>query len=115
MRANDLLEKAVLLLGYEAHGYGDKNDKSLSSRILCAINTILSDLSLGQISSIFDEITPDDSTEAAAVYGVAMMLSVLEGDAARNEFFSRLYNQKRASAKFSLGKISDVLPKSEAM
>ncbi|MBO4734478.1 MAG: hypothetical protein J5662_08380 [Clostridia bacterium] len=115
MKINSIVERAALLCGI-SDGYLKENDQSeLNARALTAANTVLFDLcGEAEHRSILDEVSVSRDIENAAVYGVAMFLCLAFGDTDKASLFSHIYSDKRALVKSAGGKISDVLPKTEA-
>lgn len=112
MTGNDIFETAVTLLGYTDFSRKFQDSSGLRERALCAINQITNDLcGAVAVDSLFDEIHLDAAYAAAAPYGVAMLLSLIDGDSDKNAMFSSIYNAKRAAAKCKGASISDVLPR----
>ncbi len=112
MTGNDIFETAVTLLGYTDFSRKFQDSSGLRERTLCAINQITGDLcGAAAIDNLFDEIPLDAASAAAAPYGVAMLLSLIDGDSEKNAMFSSIYNAKRAAAKGKITGVSDVLPK----
>lgn len=116
MKLNTIFERAVRLCGI-AEDYLKENDLlSLKVRALSALNTTLFDLCGEEEHLTLSEeadITP--AVADAAVYGLAMFLSLSYGDTDKSSLFSGVYNAKRAAAKSDTGRISDVLPQTEAV
>lgn len=106
MSGYDIYKKSLLRLGY--------NDSNISdSKISMAkelINQILSDLRLEEINDISSEIKTSGSHLEAICCGLAMLLSLSEGDSAKNQIFTDLYNAKRASVLSEVSFIEDKLP-----
>lgn len=112
MTGNDIFDTAVILLGYNDSSRKFQDSSGLKERALCAINQIAGDLGVcSKVNSLFDEITLDDKQASAAPYGVAMLLSLIDGDSEKNAMFSSIYNAKRASAKNKSHSVRDILPK----
>ncbi len=112
MTGNDIFDIVVSLLGYTDFSRKLQDSSGLKERTLCAINQITNDLCGAKaIDNLFDEIPIDDASAAATPYGVAMLLSLIDGDSDKNAVFSSIYNAKRAAAKGKRAIVSDVLPK----
>ena len=112
MTGNDIFETAIMLLGYTDSSRKFQDSSKLKERALCAINQIARDLGVcATAESLFDEIAFNDMQSSAAPYGVAMLLSLIDGDSDKNTMFSSIYNAKRAAAKNETGSVRDVLPK----
>ncbi len=109
MSGLDILNKAILLLGYNKTAFSDnKNDFNI--RALDAINNICIDLNIPTIEALSSTITADARKFDALGTGVAMLLSLLEGDTNKNIIFTGLYNAKRANCLRSSAVIEDVMP-----
>ena len=115
MKLNSIFERAALLCGI-SDGYLKDNDQSeLKARALAAVNTVLFDLrGEEEHQSILDDIAVSKDVSDAAVYGTAMFLCLAFGDTDKASLFSHIYSDKRAGVKSSGGRVTDVLPKTEA-
>lgn len=90
MRAIDVLKNVYLLINE------DIPEGSLAQQ-LGFINHILSDLGIkGPLCDLNEEIKAQEKLLIAVVYGTAMLLTVAKGDSARQQYFTELYNAKRA-------------------
>ena len=113
MTANDILKMGLALMGdSETNSLGYNSDE-YAARGLFAVNQILGELCGIEAESLQSEISVSPRVKTAAPWGVAMMLSLGEGDAVRNSVFADIYNPLRAMAKGETAHITDVLPKSE--
>lgn len=109
MSGLDILNKAILLLGYNKNSFSsNKNDFNL--RALDIINNICIDLNIPTIDSLSGNIAANARIYDALATGVAMLLSLLEGDTNKNIIFTGLYNAKRAICLKSSSVIEDVMP-----
>ena len=113
MNGYDIYEKAVLRLGYKRMGESDIVDTRLSERSLEFINQIAEDLKLKQIENLSQEINIGLPYTEALCCGLAMLLSLSEGDTNKNIIFTALYNAKRAAALCEGDTVEDTLPTTE--
>ncbi|MBQ9965316.1 MAG: hypothetical protein IJP22_01135 [Clostridia bacterium] len=109
MSGLDILNKAILLLGYNQATFSD-NKSDFNIRALDVINNICIDLGLTTIDSLTSIITADKRKFDALTTGVAMLLSLLEGDTNKNIIFTGLYNAKRAICLKTSSVVEDVMP-----
>ena len=105
----DILNKAILLLGYNKSAFSD-NKNEFNARALDVINNICIDLGISTIKTLSCVIDADDRKLDTLGTGVAMLLSLLEGDTNKNIIFTGLYNAKRAICLKSSSVVKDVLP-----
>ncbi len=111
MTGNNVVGKATYLLGYTDKNGQSSEENIIKSRALEFINQISLDLGGdGQLKALYDIINIGKECEEALVYGVAMMLALSVGDSEKNSVFAKLYNLKRASAKFFVSSKKDSLP-----
>lgn len=113
MTANDILQSALSLMGDERHNELGYDSEGFRVRGLEFVNRIAEDLCItDDVSDLNAEINLPSSAKSAAAYGVAMLLSLSEGDTVRNEAFGNIYNGLRAAIKGNIGAVRDTLPKS---
>ena len=112
MTGNDIYLIVSSLLGF-SEGLSDaRNDITLRERMLVSINRIGADLcDMPSLKSLNDSIDLSSAFCEALPYGVAMLISLTDGDSEKNSIFTSLYNSKRAAAKVSSTVVDDVLPK----
>lgn len=110
MTGYDIFNRAVMLLGYTYPDGGITANNALLNRACDVIDQICSDLGVQRIDALECELNIDEKTADALLYGTAMLLSLTEGDAVKNQLFAQLYNAKRSAALASLHRIYDVLP-----
>ena len=110
MTGNELYRRVLSLLGY----YGNETVKTdtnyLLKRALDVINQMCIDLKIPPIERLEQAIAADNKKLDALCYGTAMLLSLVEGDSAKNELFAKIYNAKRATALSACEKVEDKLP-----
>ena len=107
MTGLDVLQKALLLLGYtDPSGHADSRvSGAVTARGLGILNQLLADEWYTKNDTPFVPLAavgqplPCDSRVAADVlpYGVAMLLAQGESDGDNQSTFAALYNQKRAA------------------
>ena len=106
MSGYDIYKKALLRLGYNSSGIND-NKISMAKEL---INQVLNDLKLEEINEMSSKIKASKSYLEAVCCGLAMLLSLSEGDSAKNQLFCDLYNAKRAAILSEISLIEDKLP-----
>lgn len=110
MTGYDLLKRAVSLLGYEGNDVvliRDKNPEVIKG----FINQILCDLKIEEISDLSQTPSFDRTVAETVVYGLAMLLSLTEGESEKNRVFTDIYNKKRSAVLKNILSVKDVLPK----
>lgn len=115
MKIINLVQNACRLCGMAEDYYENNDSGEFSARALTAVNATLFDLCGEEAKeSLLDEADLNGAYSDAAVYGIAMYLSLAFGDTDKASFFCKIYNGKRAGAKSETGQIKDLLPKTEA-
>ncbi len=111
MTVNDIIKSAMALMGYGSVDVIGYSDEAMLQRAIVAVNHIIMDLG-GKLTvkETNEEIFLPVPALRAIPYGVAMLLSLAEGDAARNNTFANIYNAMRAAAKGSVSTVVDTLP-----
>lgn len=104
MSGYDIFRKVMLRLSYT-----DTYNK-LSVKALEFINQICIDLKIPVIESLSEKIEQNSEVLEALCCGVAMLLTVSEGDSEKNSLYTALYNSKRASVLSKVTLVEDVLP-----
>ena len=103
MTGNEILKKAMELLGYTDSDGSAQLTQRIKSRALTAINQVYSDLHYALYSTQFApiekmsdkiELPPRIFTEVMP-YGVASFLAQSESDGDQQQFMVMMYNQKR--------------------
>lgn len=114
MTVSDIIKSAQALMGYGSVDVIGYNDEAMLQRSILAVNHIIADLD-GKITvkEANEQLPLPISALRAMPYGVAMLLSLAEGDAARNNTFANIYNAMRAAAKGSISTVVDTIPTSE--
>ena len=110
MTGYDVFNRAIMLLGYTYPDGGITANNALLNRACDVIGQICSDLGVQRIETLDGELNIGEKTADALLYGTAMLLSLTEGDAVKNQLFTQLYNAKRSAALASLQSVGDVLP-----
>lgn len=113
MNGYDLYKKAKARLG--AIGGADEilSDTRLLERALELINQIAADLKLQTVTDLTQEIVCSDTKNEALCCGTAMLLALSEGDTAKNQLYTNIYNAKRAAALGEITRVEDRLPVAE--
>lgn len=105
MNGYDVYKKALTRLGYTA---GD--DRRLIEKAPELIGQIAADLRLEPPKDMSEDLKLKTDESEALCCGVAMMLSLYEGDGEKNKIFCELYNAKRAGVLRGSSVIVDSLP-----
>lgn len=113
MNGYDIYDRAIIRLGYKSTGKTEITDSGIMIRAVEFINQIAIDLKLGPIKDLSDKIECSNEFSEALCCGVAMLISLSEGDANKNVIFTALYNAKRAAVLSSKAFIEDTLPTME--
>ena len=107
MTGYDIYRKALLRLSYKDY------ENKLSAKALEFINQICTDLKIANIESINENINCSADVSEAVCCGLAMLLTLSEGDSVKNNVYTNMYNSKRASVLSKTIYIEDVLPNIE--
>lgn len=110
MTGYDIYNNAITLLGYMNSDTIVSPKGNKYERTLRIINWILSDLKCKEITSLSEIITVDGSKADAVCTGVAMLLSLSEGDSQKNKAFTDIYNGKRATVLSEIKYVGDKIP-----
>ncbi len=110
MTGYDVLKRAMALLGFSEQSYEPIGTDKINLSGKEIINQILADLKEKEIASLSDKLVLSTGKGEAIHYGVAMLLSLSEGDTAKNQAFAGIYNAKRAEALKTTERIADVIP-----
>ena len=84
------------------------------THVLELINQIASDLKVNTINELSSEVENSNDVIEAICCGTAMMLALNQGDIAKNQIFTNIYNAKRAAVLSSTSHIEDTLPIAES-
>lgn len=103
MMGNEILKKAMELLGYTDSNGAAQLTQRIKSRALTVINQVYSDLhyalyntEFAPIEKLSDEIRlPTRILQEVMPYGVASFLAQSESDGDQQQFMVMMYNQKR--------------------
>ncbi|MBR7070916.1 MAG: hypothetical protein IKI29_01960 [Clostridia bacterium] len=117
MTGNEILNRALLLLGYSDSQGNISAEQRIKSRALSVLNAVYADLfytvhedGFVPLVSLSDPIQlPEKMLFDIMPYGVASFLAMSESDGDNQQVFTVLYNQKRAGINQKT-MISDVLP-----
>lgn len=106
MTFDKVAERVLTLTGYKNSAFcGDINGEMIT-----AANTIGGELKDYKAVKTFSDETGLDGTAAdALVYGICMMLTLINSDTEKNRVFAEIYNAKRAAAKCENVKIKNTL------
>ena len=105
MTAQDLLNKALVLLGYTDSVGSAQLTNRIRSRAVTAINQVYADLfyalnpkgEFKGIENLNDTLLlPERILNEVTPYGVAAFIAQTEGDGENNQLFTLLFNSKRA-------------------
>ncbi len=110
MTGYDVLKRAMSLLGYSNENGDPAGLNKMTARCNEIINQLSNDLRFKGINSLSEELKLNDKQADALCYGVAMLLSFIEGDSAKNSVLTDIYNAKRATALAEVNIIKDQLP-----
>ena len=111
MTGHNLFDDVMKLLGYTDFEGNIQDTSGLKARALTVINRILGDIgSKTQISKLSDTLNLSKEQAEALPYGVAMLLSLSDGNGEKNRIFTAIYNSKRAVCKGAKSSVRDTLP-----
>lgn len=111
MTGYDVYERAMILLGNTDTDGNVADGAAVIPSALAAINIISADLfGGGELKDIFDRVDAEGEGLSALVYGAAMLLALILGEAEQNRVFCSLYNASRGKVKAQTAGIKDVLP-----
>ena len=113
MNGYEIYDKAALRLGYKGTGENGVLDARIMARSLEFINQIAADLKIFPVEDLSQKIDCSPEKTEALCCGVAMLMSLCEGDANKNVIFTAIYNAKRASVLSAKELIEDTLPSLE--
>ena len=101
------------MLGYDPTPTLNGANDIMAKNTVTAINRTLLDLTDKhiQVNKLTDEIEGDEKLSEALIYGVAMFLALIDGDAARQNVYCEIYNAKRKRYKSRLTSVKDVMPR----
>lgn len=101
------------MLGYDPTPTLNGANDIMAKNTITAINRILSDLTGKQtsIKKLTEEIEGEEGLNDALVYGVAMFLALIDGDAVKQRAYCDIYNAKRRKYKSSISSVKDVMPR----
>lgn len=117
MTAREIINKAVIMLGYTDGSGNISTDTQMRRRALTALNLVYSDLyySLGgtefsPLTTLEDRVNlPERVLNDVVPYGVAAFLAQSESDGDNQQYYIMLYNSKRAALTRSES-IEDTIP-----
>ena len=120
MKAKELLNNALKMLGYtNADGNAELTTRIRNSAIV-TVNLVYSDLwktaskeTFVPITSLDDEIKlPQKALGDVFLYGLAMHIARSENDGDQQQYYTMLYNSKRAGLS-QYEKVKNVIPRVE--
>lgn len=118
MKANELLNDALKLLGYSDNDGNVELTGRIRSRAMAVVNLVYGDLwrtcntgDFEKIKSLDDEIKlPNKALGDVFLYGLAMHIARSENDGDQQQFFAHLYNSRRAGLTV-MTRVNNVLPR----
>ena len=113
MNGYEIIKSAFLRLGLNNETEISLHGKT-SKRDLEFINQIAEDLNIAPLKELSQTIEWTQKEIQAIISGVVMLLSFTECETEKNQFFTSVYNAKRASLLGEISKIEDTLPVSES-
>lgn len=111
MTGNDVYKRVLSLLGYTNSDNKITDTTNLLKRFLEVLNQICIDLKMPTLTALSQNVECTEQQFGALCYGTAMLLSLIEGDGAKNQIFTSIYNSKRAAVLSACEKIEDKLPR----
>lgn len=115
MTANEILIKAIAVLGYSDNDGNGQLTQRIRNRATAIFNLVYNDLrrvcglSRKPIISISDEIELPEEAHDVLMCGVASYIAQAEGDDAQQYMWSSEYQQRRAVLS-RVSEIEDVIP-----
>lgn len=116
MTYNQLIAKAIILLGY-ADEHGNTSDPRFQLIAKNAVNFISADIihclgldTYSDVENLSEEIRlPNRVIYDVMPYGVAAFIAESLGDGEKQQYFASLYNRKRTTVNYE-SNIQDVIP-----
>ena len=120
MKASELVNNTLKMLGYSDSDGNVELTQRLRNRAIVTVNLVYGDLwrifnkgVFEPIKSLSDEIKlPEKATGDMFLYGLAMHISRSENDGDQQQYFTMLYNAKRAGLT-QYGKVKNSIPRVE--
>lgn len=120
MTGNEMINKALVLLGYTDSMGNISGDQRFRTRALTVLNSIYADLfylknssGFSPLKAVSDSVNlPERELNDVMPYGVAALLAQSENDGDAQQTFVTLYNTKRAALTYSES-VNDVIPTPE--
>lgn len=117
MTGNDVIMRALLLLGYSDSQGNVSAEQRIKSRSLPILNAIYADLfyifhkdGFLPLSSLSETVClPERVLQDVMPYGVASFLAMSESDGDNQQLYTALYNRKRVGLN-QKSTVADVLP-----
>lgn len=113
MKGYDIYKKVLARSGFE-NGDEIVLHNAQFANVLEMINQIAADLKVGEITELSEEVSYSNEITEAICCGVAMLLSLNEGDFEKNQIFAGIYNAKRAAVLGKITHVEDTLPVAES-
>ena len=110
MTGYDIYNRAAVLLSFTGPDGNVCPNEGLLRRAKDILAQLCCDLEVPVPALLTDEVDAEPEATAALCYGMAMLLSLTEGEPQKNAMFTELYNAKRAAVKAGVTKTDDVLP-----
>ena len=119
MKAITLLNDALKMLGYSDSDGNAELTQRLRNRAVVTVNLVYGDLwrifnseSFKPLKSMDDEVAlPEKALGDVFLYGLAMHIARSENDGDQQQFFTMLYNAKRAGLT-QYDKVKNTVPRS---
>lgn len=120
MKAKELLNNTLKMLGYSDSDGNVELTSRIRNSAIVTVNLVYSDLwktvsreAFKPIKSFDDEILlPQRVTDECFLYGLAMHIARSENDGDQQQYYTMLYNAKRAGLT-QYEKVKNVIPKVE--
>lgn len=113
MTGNEIYKRTLGLLGYLDTSMVTPSGDMLLKRMPDVLDQVCFDLKIPTIKRLADEFKATEIECDALCYGTAMIVALMEGDGAKSEIFTKIYNAKRAAVLSRIEKIEDKLPTTE--
>ena len=113
MTGRDIFFIVSGMLGYDPTPTLNGANDIMAKNTVMAINRVLDDLTEKptHIKKLNDAITDEQGLKDALIYGVAMFLALIDGDAVKQSAYCDIYNAKRKRYKSTITSVKDVMPR----
>lgn len=120
MKASELINNALKMIGYSDSDGNSELTGRLRNKAVVTVNLVYGDLwhicntgDFEPIKSLSDEIKlPQKALGDVFMYGLAMHIARSENDGDQQQYFTMLYNAKRAGLT-QYGKVKNSIPRVE--